>query len=251
MSPIQWLKKQDSPVVLSICGLIVAMSVVFFFVGTGAADVLSFGPTWLSKPWSIFTYPFVYFGLSGPLSILFLVFLIAWMLFVGRSLEQVYGSAKFAAIWVIATVLPAALLYAGMLLLKKGDLVYGPMLPLGAVSVMWACRNRAMRIMLYGLIPLNGRILGWLTALFVLVSYGSASPVLGLLAILHLGLASLVADDKIPGIRLIAPLHVREVSKAEKIRQETVLADVARREFERSEKDRLRELFERSGIEDR
>lgn len=250
MSPIQWLKKQDSPVVLSICGLIVAMSIVFFFVGTGAADALSFGPTWLSKPWSIFTYPFVYFGLSGPLSILFLVFLIAWMLFVGRSLEQVYGSAKFAAIWVIATVLPAALLYAGMLLLKKGDLVYGPMLPLGAVSVMWACRNREARIMLY-FIPVNGRILGWITALLVLVSYGSASPVLGLLAILHLGLASLVADDKIPGIRLVAPLHVREVSKAEKIRQETVLADVARREFERSEKDRLRELFERSGIEDR
>ncbi len=250
MSPIQWLKKQDSPVVLSICGLIVAMSIVFFFAGTGAADVLSFGPTWLSKPWSIFTYPFVYFGLSGPLSVLFLVFLIGWLLFVGRSLEQAYGSAKLAVIWGVATVLPAALLYAGMLLLKKGDLVYGPMLPLGALSVMWACRNREARIMLY-FIPVNGRILGWITALLVLVSYGSASPVLGLLAILHLGLASLVADDKIPGIRLVAPLHVREVSKAEKIRQETVLADVARREFERSEKDRLRELFERSGIEDR
>jgi hypothetical protein len=250
MSPIQWLKKQDSPVVLSICGLIVAMSVLFFFVGTGAADVLSFGPTWLSKPWSILTYPFVYFGLSGPLSILFLVFLIGWLLFVGRSLEQAYGSAKLAAIWGVATVLPAALLFAGMLLLKKGDLVYGPMLPLGALSVMWACRNREARIMLY-FIPVNGRILGWITALLVLVSYGSASPVLGLLAILHLGLASLLADDKIPGIRMIAPLHVREVSKAERIRQETVLADVARREFERSEKDRLRELFERSGIEDR
>jgi len=245
------LKNDRAPVTLTLSGLVVAAALIAFFTRGASTVALAFSIEWLKQPWTILTYPFASQGLLSVWSVISLFFLVGWLIFTGAELERAYGSKTLALLWLAFTVLPALILYGAMLALGKGDFVLGTILPLSALSVMWATRNRTMRVMLYGIIPLSGQILGWLVALIVLVTYGSTSPMLGLAAMLHLGLANLLADGKVPGVSLTAVNQAYKPSKAQIEKEERELADVARRRAERAEKDRLRDLFERSGIEDR
>jgi uncharacterized membrane protein YraQ (UPF0718 family) len=251
MNQFERLRSGQTPVTVILAGVVIASFLASFFTKNQLLTYLQFTRDWFSQPWSLILYPFGTTLSAGPFGAISLFFLVAWLLFVGSDLERAYGRTNFSLIWLGSTILPVLLLYGGMLVLGRNGGIYGTLLPLSAMTVMWATRNRGARVMLYGLIPLSAPILGWLTVLFVLLSYGSESPILGLVACLHLAVAYGLADGRIPGVALTEANQSYKPSKAKLEREERELADAARRRAERDEKDKLKDLFERSGIEDR
>ncbi|MDX2065228.1 MAG: hypothetical protein SFX74_05745 [Fimbriimonadaceae bacterium] len=247
------MRRVSTPVTVGLCALLGIAALAFFFSqGQIFTNVALVGSAWFRRPWTLLTYPFAYSPLSGMLGPILLLFLMAWLYQVGSQLETIAGSKRFGITVAAFIAFGGALLGGSLLAMGRAELfVAGPTLLVSCLTVMWATRNPGLTVMLMGLIPVNAKILMGLTALFVLVSVGAAAPVLGLIALIPLVAAWAFADGRIPNLALAERRVPGEMTKAARERQEQMLADAARRERDRIERDRLKELFERSGIEDR
>jgi len=237
-----------APVTVTFIVLFVVGSLAFWLSGGRGIEALAVDPDALSRPWTLVTFPFAYIGVGGFFELIFFLLMLAWLYYAGGSVEREIGSGAFALVWVGFCLLFSALIVAAMAAMGAQTVVAGPLLPVSAVTVIWAARNPAMRINLYGLIPLSAKILALLVALGVLFQYGFGNPLLGVVAALPLVGAWLYGSDRIPFLP-----YRREVAKVDKKRrqrEEQYLQEVVQRERERVERDRLRDLFERSGIRD-
>lgn len=245
-----WIQRQRAPITLAVCAGLVAASLFFFFSTGSGINALTFNVDWLEKPWTLLVYPFAFSGAGGVFALISTLLLLAWMVFTCGSVERDLGTSKFGVLLLTMTVLPALLVYGGMRLSGSGFGVMGPYFPIAGISVIWALRNPNFQLNLFGILPLTAKILAILIVAGTFFLYGFGNLILGVAAILYFTLSWAIATNRIPFFLYASAPDVK-VTKAQKVREEAYLADAARRLHEREETERLRKLFERSGIDDK
>ncbi|MEO7716393.1 MAG: rhomboid family intramembrane serine protease [Capsulimonas sp.] len=242
--------------------LLVANLVTFFamfFGGQGAIakvfGYLAFDSfNFLTKPWTIVTYPLI----SSDLWTLLIGGFFFWL--TGGSLERGWGSARFAKWFFSLAAVFALCLALGEHLLNTQRLVQGLYLPLSGVIVAFCALNPEQTMVLYW-IPIRARYMIFIVAIFVWVTYG---PLLGFFACLGVlaayvymtyfntyggrGYAVRSPDPKI--------LHLRPNQKT--IRKVSLdgssprgFFDFAGRLRDYQEKKRLEQLLKNSGFTDK
>lgn len=240
------VRKQGAPVTIGIMAVLVVSSLFLWGSQGRFGEWLVFTPGWMSHPWTLLTYAFATSELTGPLGILFFIFLLFWWLWVGGSVERDLGTARYALLVGTMTVLPVLIIWAAAFVVGGSPVIAGSLLPLAGVTVAWGVRNQATPVCIWG-IPANGKWIAILDTAMVLFSIGTATrnPLLGVFACAHLGLAALFASNKLP-FRYGRPVYKAKPSKAQQMKESQFFEDIRRREKEREEKERLRKLFESS-----
>ncbi len=241
-----WARKQLTPVTIGLMGAFILLSVLFWFTRGKYMDDLGFDTNWLSKPWSILTYPFAYMGLGDIGRIFSSIMVLYWMHMTCASVERTIGTPKYIALWAVLTILPALLFWMGEMIVGQRVPLFGPFFPIAGISYIWA-RNNKTFVMTIWFVPLTGLWLSWLIIGGVIFGYGLGAPMLGLFAALYLIPAHLYAENMIPFL----PYQVRgyqnyRPSKAQKQKEANYFAEVDKRKQEREERERLRKLFESS-----
>jgi hypothetical protein len=227
--------------------LILSFLFAWLFVPRGGTLALALGPDLLSRPWSLLTFPFADTGDGRGL--IWFLFLLYWFWWVGSSMEFDNGSKKLVGFWLAMTVLFAASLWIGMMLLNARVDVFGAGLPVAALTVAWGTRNQNQFIRLMFLIPIQGKWLAILATVLVFFGYGTGAPLMGVFAIAPLALAHLYAANRLP-IPYGRSYSPSRPTKVQQQRDQKYFDDVKRREQERAERERLRKLFEGSMKDD-
>jgi hypothetical protein len=251
---MSWYRRQAAPITIGIIASLIVFAFVWWFTGAKGMENIVLGPGWQQRPWTLFTYPWAEMPFTDGLSILFFVFLIMWMFWVGGSAEHDLGPTKYAVLWISMILLPA--LFIGLLGPMVGK-VYGAAgtsLPVAAITMVWCVRNPAQTIMIWGIIPLSGRWLGWITVASTILLAGFGNPLMGVICALHLAVAAAFAANMIPfwtysrgGSSFGKPkITDRPYLKKSERMDKGYYDDVKKREKEREERERLRKLFESS-----
>ena len=250
MEAIKWMRRQGVPGTITVGALLTIASLWFFFTNYKGMDQLVLNVDVVQRPWSVITYPFALMELGGPMVLVWSILALLWLFLVGGSVERDLGTKGFVAIWFIATLLSAAAFYAGWMTLRSGSGLMGPFMPVATISIIWAVRNSETLFALL-FMPVKAKWIGAIVAAGVFFNYGQGLPLLGFFALIPLLIAFLYASDRIPGLRYTKAVVRDKPTKAQIEREQRELAEISRRRVERMEKDRLKELFERSGIEDK
>jgi hypothetical protein len=199
-----------------------------------------------SHPWTTLTYPFASTGTGGEL--IWVLFLLLWLYWIGSDLERELGSARVIGIFLLSSLIGAVSVYAAWSLTHKFN---GPLLssiiPIGALTVAWGTRNQNANIRLYAIIPITGKWIAIIEAALVLFVVGDGNPIAGIFALVPLAMACAYAANRIPGFAFgkSAP-KVSKAAKATERKDKSYYDDVHRRAKEREERERLRKLFESS-----
>jgi hypothetical protein len=245
-----WARQQSAPVTVAIIASLIVAALTLWFLNLRGMESIVFTDDWPSRPWTVLTYPWAYMPLGSGFSIICFVFLIMWMIWIGMSVEREMGSGRYALFMLAMTVLPALILWTGAKALNTHLALMEPWMPEAAMTIAWCTRNQSAVINMYGILPLSGKWLGWLTVVITLFSMGLGNPVLGALACLHLAVAWAFAADRLPlafagGVRRAKKDEV-QATRAQARYDETYYDEVRKREKEREERERLRKLFESS-----
>ena len=239
-----WSRQQGAPVTIGWMISLVVVTIIAFFTGNAPFLNLSFHS---SEPqvFALLTYPWAISAAIG-IGIIYFVFLLAMLLFIGGSIERELGSLRFVGLTLVMILLPALLMYAGALVLHAPVALYGIALPICGLLVVWCNRNLSQSMNLMGILPISARWIGWLTVIGLFTMYGASNLLIGAISCLHLLLAHLFATNKIPGVLYSQPVYQAKQSKAARERDQAYFQEVKAREKEREERERLRKLFEGS-----
>jgi hypothetical protein len=239
------LRKTGAPATFILIGVLLVTFVVSWLTRGAYIESFAFVSTFV-PPWGILTFPFASSG-DGQALFFFLI-LLWWFYWVGTSMEREVGSAKLVGFFFASSILAALFLLLGGVLTHRLIAEFGPALAISALTVAWGARNPKGTILLYGIIPLTGQILMWLTIALDLFGYGSryGTPLMGVFACIHLGVAYMFAKGMLPGMPYAAPSASSKVLKAQEKRHNNYYDDVRKREQERADRERLRKLFEGS-----
>lgn len=211
---------------------------------SAVTDALAYSPT---LPWTLLTYPFApYF--SGVL----MTALMLWVLHQFLSdIERRLGIWGTLIFFFTMTFLGGLCYFSGTII-SPGKHAPIPTIGLVAEFVVftWCVVNPSAQIRLFMIIPVATLVLMWLTVAAVVIEYGWGNVPLGLSTALPMVAAWAYATDRIPGLKF----GQRITLATKKNNQEFTgfLDNVLGREKERVDRERLRELFERSlGGEDK
>jgi membrane associated rhomboid family serine protease len=231
--------RSGTPVTVLLVVLIVFGFLASWFWAFGTLGALPFQTDYsLSRPWTFFTYPFCF----GPGEILAVIFSCLWLWGVGGIVEREEGSARFAAIWLIASVLSALGIWFGSAILNQPTTLYSPWTPLAALTVIWGTRHPNDPVRFMFVLCITARWVAWISA--ALVVFGTQPPQMAPFAAISLLVAYLYAARKIPTFspRRKSDSFVRGAGRY----TTDYFEDVRRREKDREERERLRKLFEES-----
>jgi membrane associated rhomboid family serine protease len=232
-------------------GLVVALIAGFlaFWMRLAPADALGHfvfvTQEALLRPWTLLTYPYV----TG--SFIELLFACLWIWGIGGSVERELGSARYLVVWFAFTALCAFGLWLGATLLSVPGALAGAWTPVAALTIIWGTRNADAQMMLMFILPITGKWLAWLAA--GLVFFSTTPPMLAPFAAAPLALAYFFAANRLPGFSYSGrPRQARgEVAAGtRRVYKQEYYDEVKRREQARKERERLRELFEKSVAED-
>jgi Der1-like family len=196
------------------------------------------------KPWSMLTYPF---AIGGGLGFLGLIFAAIWLYQVGHEVERELTSTKYALTLLSLVFLGAIFMLIGGFIFAANAPLYGAYPMVAAVTIMWATRNPNTIVMLI-VFPIKAKWLGWVSAGIV---FFSTLPQFAIFAAAPLALAWAFADNRLP-IRYGVPPAKTPTKRYRKHwkEDEGFHDNVRKRETERAERQRLKELFEKSMIND-
>lgn len=249
------LRATGAPVTLALIGALIATFLLAWFGlrDLFGADLALLANSLRTSPWTLVTYPFANMG-DGT-GLLWMLLTLLWLWWAGATLEREMGSGRFALCWFTATVAGGLLASAGALLAGVQFVLLGPMLPLSAITMMWGARNPEARIMLMMIIPFKGSWLAALTAALVVFGYGTYHPLIGFFAVITPVLFWLWASNRIPFLAYSTGYRSgQRVSRGERLREQKRhtewLDAIESKKKERDERERLRQLFERSLITD-
>jgi hypothetical protein len=246
-----WARRQLAPVTVGLMVAFVVLSLIFWFTGIKKANPLTFDVDWVARPWTIVTYPFAYMGLGDINTIIWSIVLLGWMNLTCTSVERTMGSAKYAALWLVFTIVPALCYWIGERVVGQGWPQAGPFFPVAGISYIWARTHKDYSISLW-FVPLTGLWISWIIVAGVLFGYGMGAPLLGLFSVLYLIPAYFYAENKIPFLQYeVRGYQNYKPSKAQKQKEANYFAEVDKRKQERSERERLRKLFESSLDDDK
>jgi signal transduction histidine kinase len=220
--------------------LVLSFLVAWTFRGT---LFLALGPDAPIRPWSFLTFPFADSG-DGRQLFWFLI-LLFWMWWVSSAMEMDVGAPKLIGFWVLMTALFGISIWVGMVIMNVQTVVFGPGLPVSALTVAWGTRHQNDVIRLWMVIPIQGKWLAILSVLLVFFSYGTGAPLMGAFAVAPLILSYLYAANRlvVPYGRTYRPT---KPTKASERHDQKYFDEVRKREQERAERERLRKLFEGS-----
>ena len=198
------------------------------------------------NPITIFTYPWASSGNGSGLIFLLLGWLFFWQ--VGQQVERDLGVQKFAAVFAGLILMGGLAVWAGSFVSPVGTILFGSFVPVAALAVIWATRHAEQQVQFF-MFPIQAKWIGWLSAAMVLFSLG---PIIGAFAVLPCVFGYFFAANKIPGLAYVG--RVAGKSRKEKVQESkkfnAFMDSVKKKEQEREEKEKLRQLFERSLIED-
>lgn len=249
-----WYRRQAAPITIGIIASLIVMAFVWWFAAGKGMESIFLGPGWQSQPWSLVTYPWAVLPFTSGVGILCFVFLVMWLFWVGGTIERDLGPVKYLATWALMILLPALFIVLLGPIATKAYGAAGTWLPVAGLTVIWCTRNPKHSIMMYGIIPVSGMWLGWITVGSVILLSGFGSPLLGVVCALHLAVAWAFASNRIPifaysrGASAFgqAKLADRPFLKKSERMNKGYYDDVKKREKERDERERLRKLFESS-----
>ena len=249
-----WFRHQAAPITIGIIASVIVFAFIWWFTGAKGMEQIVVAPNWSSRPWSVLTYPWAEMPFTTGFGLLGFFFLVMWTFWVGGTIERDLGPVKYAGLWLAMILLPG--LFIGLIapLLSKTFLVAGMWLPIAGLTIVWCTRNPNQQIMLYGIVPLKGLWLGWITLGTTIILSGFGNPLLGVISALHLPIAWAFAANKLPvvtysrGATSFGKAKATDSSflkKSERM-DGSYYDDVKKREKEREERERLRKLFESS-----
>lgn len=234
------LRRTGAPLSFSLLAIEVASFLVFFLTSGGAAgsfyESLAFSPRHaISQPWTLVTYAFAW-----PFDAVWLaLFVFLALYYFAPSLERGLGTRAFGWFLLGVTVSAPLSLWAATAALRLDVTLASAALPVSAVIVGWATRFPEAMVMLWFVVPVKGKWLGWFTAVLALFGYGWGNPALGVFAVLTL----VLAHFWVKGGASLPSLGARRT-------HDEPLSAWERRKQEEAERLRLKELFERSYRED-
>lgn len=234
-------------------GLVI--SILVAWVGHWATQgkfLMSFAFAGFDKPWTVFTFPWAY-ATSGA-NFLFMLLGLLWLFFIGSALEREVGTKWLLGLFAIISVVAALFQGIGAMALNTVPFDASPFVPVAILTVMWGARNPKSLIMLYGVIPLSGTLMAVLSGLSIFFTKGDQTLLYGLFAALPALLAWFYAQGKLglpyPSGARVAGTSSAKDKKREQAEFNKYIDNVRERESERAEREKLRELFERSLIQD-
>ena len=233
---------RKTPVTVGMAAIVVLGAVLTLGAPAGMIANFAFDGSIFPRLWTALTYPLV--NNLGPIG---LVFLPLWLLSVGGTVERDHTSPRFAILLGIIVIL------SWLPFLVMGKPLLGILIPNAALTAIWATRQPNACCMIFGLIPVKAKWIGWLGVASVLYSYGYGNLLMGALALISCLAAFLYASNRLPiryGYSQSLGGTPRQ-SKAQKDREDAYLNDVFLREQERAERERLRKLFEGSLEDDK
>ncbi len=198
-----------------------------------------------SQPWTMLTYPF---ASPGATHVLFFVLTCLWLWSFGGSVERDLGSARFVLAWIVLTLLFSIVFVAASGVIEVPLRISEAGLPTAAMTMIWCARNPETQILLLFILPIKGKWLALLTSAIVLFSYGAGYPLVGAIALLPLAVAWAFGANMLPFWAYASSTDRRGLweKKREQREHHRFIDDIKDRERERSEKERLRKLFEDS-----
>ncbi|MFN8220159.1 MAG: rhomboid family intramembrane serine protease [Fimbriimonadales bacterium] len=240
------MRRASSPVTM---GIVVAL--VVFYV---AAWLSPSGPIqellplragdFAAQPWTLATYPLV-----ALMDFIWFLMVVLWTWSIGGALEVQLGGKRYAVLWLLSTIIGALSFAIGCAAARTPTILAGPLIPLSAITVAWAAKNRTAQVQFMFILPILGQWLGWISAGIVLFDMGRLSPLVGAFCLIPLGFAYLYASDKFSALSLGGKATPKRGPRG-KMYSEDYYADAKRRELEREENERLRKLFEKSFDDD-
>ncbi|MCC7231268.1 MAG: hypothetical protein IT203_12820 [Fimbriimonadaceae bacterium] len=253
-----WFRRQAAPITIGIIASQVVIALFWWFTALKGMESIVLGPGWQQKLWTLLTYPWATMPFASGLALVCFVFLCMWVFWTGGTIERDLGPAKYIGLWTAMILLPA--LFISLLGPVVGSLygAAGLWLPEAGITIVWCTRNPTAQIMMYGIIPLSGKWLGWVTVATTILLAGFGNPLLGVVCALHLPVAFAFASNRIPAFTYnrgastsFAKAKMGDranLKKSEKM-DPKYYDEVKKREKEREERERLRKLFE-SSIQD-
>lgn len=237
-------------------GLIVGASLAFVLSWLGLQQIfvykLGFLPSFaIQQPWTFISYPFSSLGDGNAL--IGVIFLVWWLYGIGGTVERDMGSTRYGIFVAIVTVLCSLAFFIGFKIVPSGsgrDVPYiiGAWIPTVAITVAWGTRYPNTIVNLFMIIPVPAKVVAWVSV--AIVFFGTNNPLLAPFSLLPMVLVYFFAANKLPISYGRTYSYAQKPSKQERKREKEYFDDVKRREKQREEKERLRQLFERSLIED-
>lgn len=175
-----WLFSDRIPITKSL----ILLNIITFVLGAlfhleRQLGLLAFNGGILTAPWTLVTYPLV----TGGGSVINILFSCFWLWVAGGSLERSWLSKSFAVYFFAMSAISALGLYVGGLVTGSSVGAAGLWLPLAGVTVAFAMLNPEQQILFFFVIPLKLKYLALIDAGMVLITYGSAHPLLGVFAL--------------------------------------------------------------------
>lgn len=130
-------------------------------------------PDLLFEPWQLLTYNFLHLG-GGLGGFLHILFNMLWLYWIGRDYEQMHGSHKLLACYVLAGIGGGILTLLVYTLVPQAAFVYGASASVIGVLAAVATHypNRGIGLLFIGVVPLKYLVIGFL-ALDLLLGVGS------------------------------------------------------------------------------
>lgn len=244
MNPLQEFayraRSSGAPVTVAIvAGMILGFLVSFFTMGRVLYPTLAFSPAdAFAQPWSFVLFPFAY----PPSAIFSIVFGGLWLWGIGGSVERELGSTRHALLFFGAAFLAAFGVWLGSIGMNASGALATAWIPTAAVTVAWGTRNPNAPLTFMFVLPLTGRWLAWLSAIFV---FFGTSAQLAPFTLPVLVLAWAWAAEKLPFLPWSGYRPGARDRKREQ-REQAYRDTVQERVKEREERERLRKLFESS-----
>ncbi len=246
--------RKNTPVTIGLVATLALSAIALAVVQKPGFETHRLENDLLSQPWVILTYPWSFHMLSSGFGLLFGISLLLWLFSAGSALEYEMGSKRFLVFWFVITLLGGAGIWLGAKVESIHVFLTEPFLPIAALTVAWSVRNKTQTLSVYGVIPVRAYVLGWLASILLVLSYGSTVPVLGLFATLPLIIAFCFASDLIPRLsfsgdptarnrRRISPTEKELTTRGQVRYDQSYFDEVKRRELERLEKERLKQLL--------
>jgi len=246
-----WLFKDRIPVTKA---LIVVNAATFFAVTLFAlgslVDYTECATNTVQRmPWTLVVYPLI--GSGGVIAVLFSCY---WLWFAGGGLERSWGSTKFAAFFLSMSAISAAgVLLGGWLVGQMTGLlpvvgVTGLLLPLAGATIAFAMMNPEQEILFFLIVPMKLKYLALLDVALVLLGFGRPYILIGILALLGCAYSYWY----VKGARFEWSPRARRdnVTRVRPRRSLLGRLNPFSRSKARRERERLRKLFEDSGMGD-
>jgi len=125
----------------------------------------------------LFTYPFV-FGRQDILNLLISGLMVYWF---GGSLERSWGQRLYFIFLTSATATAALVWTVGTSLFRlslQDSIIAGPWLMVASIIVAWAWLNPEETILLWFVLPVKAKWVGWLTIILLYFSYPRVGGIL-------------------------------------------------------------------------